>query len=305
MGFRLQAGEPAGAAVRRIAGELVAGTVALLDGAGEGGPDGRDNRDLAVHEARKACKRLRAVLRLARPQPDGGLYRRENAAVRDAARILSATRDRAVLASTFAGLVASADDPDAYAGLRALLPRGGDAGERDGADGDALARAAAQLRAVGDRVSDWPLTRDGWAAFDEGLAAIYRRGQKAMAAALTSHADDDLHTWRKSTKYLWHAVEVLTPVWEPVLEPLADQLHTLSSALGDDHDLALLDAWLAGRTDAPAARAQLHDLLQSRRATLQAQAEALGRRVWAEPPAAFTDRIGCWYAAWCDEQGPV
>jgi hypothetical protein len=58
--FRLEPGEPAPDAIRRIAAELVADAVEGLTGGGD--------RGRAVHGARTSCKRLRAVLRLVRPQ---------------------------------------------------------------------------------------------------------------------------------------------------------------------------------------------------------------------------------------------
>ena len=55
----------------------------------------------AVHESRRDLKKLRALLRLARASLGGEIYRRENAAYRDAGRVLSAVRDAGVLLHTF------------------------------------------------------------------------------------------------------------------------------------------------------------------------------------------------------------
>ena len=53
------------------------------------------------HEARKCFKRLRGLLRMARPALGKKLYRRENICFRDAARLLSAARDAQALVETF------------------------------------------------------------------------------------------------------------------------------------------------------------------------------------------------------------
>jgi CHAD domain-containing protein len=58
----------------------------------------------AVHEARKDLKKARAVLRLARPALRSKAYRRENGALRDAGRLMSAARDADVLVTTMEGL---------------------------------------------------------------------------------------------------------------------------------------------------------------------------------------------------------
>ena len=63
---------------------------------------GASQRDLegAVHDARKAFKRLRATVRLARGAIGEGTYGRENTAFRDAGRRLSGVRDASVLVET-------------------------------------------------------------------------------------------------------------------------------------------------------------------------------------------------------------
>lgn len=57
----------------------------------------RDPSDKEIHRARKRLKRARATLRLLRLAIGKPTYRRENAALRDAARPLSGVRDAAVL----------------------------------------------------------------------------------------------------------------------------------------------------------------------------------------------------------------
>src|ERR1700690_3624886 len=54
----------------------------------------------AVHSARKALKKERSLLRLVRGSMPAPQRRRENRALRDAARALSATRDAAAMIDT-------------------------------------------------------------------------------------------------------------------------------------------------------------------------------------------------------------
>src|ERR1700689_1127617 len=60
--------------------------------------------DLEVHGARKQIKKSRAALRLLRAALAGATYRREDAALRTAARALNAVRDARVLARTLEAL---------------------------------------------------------------------------------------------------------------------------------------------------------------------------------------------------------
>ena len=89
--YRLHDREAAAEGVRRVArGQLDLATEALEDGSAQ-------NRDEAVHEARKALKRLRALVRVARDELGDDVYRRENVAFRDAGRKLAGSRDAAVV----------------------------------------------------------------------------------------------------------------------------------------------------------------------------------------------------------------
>ena len=89
-------GEPPETAFRAIALDQLDEALSDLDN-----PD-RDGRSV-VHEARRRCKKLRGLLRLVRPVfPE---FARENAAIRDAAALLSHLRDAEVLHQTVAELV--------------------------------------------------------------------------------------------------------------------------------------------------------------------------------------------------------
>jgi len=68
--------------------------------------DARPLSDTNVHEARKAIKKARATLRLLRNALPAATYRRENEALRNAARPLSATRDAKVLIDALDALAA-------------------------------------------------------------------------------------------------------------------------------------------------------------------------------------------------------
>ena len=87
MSYRLHSDESLEAGLRRIACEQ-------LDLAVGGLEDASLDRHEAIHEARKCCKRLRGLLRLARASLGDNVYGAENASVRDAARRLSDLRER-------------------------------------------------------------------------------------------------------------------------------------------------------------------------------------------------------------------
>ena len=90
------------------------------------------------------------------------------------------------------------------------------------------------------RAQAWRLDADGWDCIATGLRATYRRARRALRRARTDRATDDLHEWRKQTKYLWHQLQILTPLATGPVGELADEFHHLADYLGDEHDLAVL-----------------------------------------------------------------
>src|SRR5262245_34387092 len=91
MSFALRLDESLHTGLRRIARKEMEDARAYVTQTANG------SRDEAVHEARKCCKKLRAILRLVRPAIGERQYRYENIAYRDAARPLTAVRDAKIL----------------------------------------------------------------------------------------------------------------------------------------------------------------------------------------------------------------
>lgn len=266
---------------------------------------GRPLSDEAVHAARKSLKRVRAYLRLLRPELGERLYRRENAGFRDAARPLTEVRDAKVLVETLDQLGEHfADEVGGRVLSRLRRPLRQDQREvrrRVLEEGDALGPVRESLEAAPDRAKDWPVGGRGWSVLGAGLRQVYKAGRDAFAEARADPSVETWHEWRKQVKYLWHQLQALQPLWPPVLEEFADQAHALADLLGDDHDLVVLRDKLAGHPEQFPDReavAGLVCLIDRRRAELQEQASALGRRLYEEKPRRFADRLGAYWGAW-------
>ena len=246
----------------------------------------------AVHEARKDMKKIRALLRLARGELGRQTYDRENACFRDAARELAGQRDADVMLETLDRLTYLPAGQAWEVRKRIQADR-----ERSGGDGDrtAAARSAvAILKEARGRVSHWRLERDSFDALAKGLEKTYRRGRREFEAAMEEPTVESLHEWRKRVKHLWYHHTLLRSLWPPVMEVMGDEAHALSDRLGDDHDLAVLADWVEQHGGAGP---ELRDAVDRRRGELQAEAFALGARVYAEKPKAYTKRLrGLWAA---------
>ncbi len=300
--FTLLEGERAQEGMKRMALAQLDLAIELVRG--EGGVSDEE----AVHDTRKAIKRLRALMRLLREELGEQVFARENGALRNIARRLAEARDAEVMVSTLEELLEGGDGGSgrrrAVMKLRQSRPvaelRAQLASERDRAargDGGAATRDATlgELYAVRARVAAWPLSgRPGRQLIEPGLRRLYRQGRRRGRRARRARGSDTraLHQWRKRVKDLRYAAQMLG------LEKLAKRADDLQERLGEEHDLALLGE----RVSAPAspltaggkrrkrARKELLKLIARRHARLRKQALREGTRVYKRKPKRFAKR---------------
>jgi len=286
MSYKLRPEEPLSVELRRCAREqLDTALDELRDGIGE---------DLArgVHSARKAIKKERSLLRLARGAMSAKQRQRENAALRDTARLLSGRRDADVMLATVAQLsdrFAGQLPASTFEAIREQLERSNGA-EAGGPSVDP--RAVHALCELHARVEEWELGKEGWNAVGTGLTRAYRQGRQAFRQARATRSAEDLHAWRKRVKDLWYQERLLTPACGPTVAGHAKDAHGLADLLGDDHDLAVLRETLTAPTlAAPVDVDAVIELVDHRRAELQAEAIQVGKRIYAEKTKAFRRRV--------------
>jgi CHAD domain-containing protein len=255
----------------------------------------QDDPVSAVHSARKSLKKERSLLRLTRAAVSGTKRRRENVALRDAGRALSATRDAEVLVQTldelserYAGQVPEA----VFGAFRERLEAGRQVAREQLTDPAVAVEVAGQLAAVRRRISKWKLGNGDWPALAGGLKRTYADGRRAFDKARSRPDTDSLHEWRKRSKDLWYELRLVGPICGQAVRGQAKEAHALADLLGDDHDLAVLRQTLT-QTGAQVASDldAVLGLLDHRRQQLQAEAMFVGERVYAESPKAFVKRI--------------
>ncbi|HWE08271.1 MAG TPA: CHAD domain-containing protein [Solirubrobacteraceae bacterium] len=289
MAYRLELDEDVRNGVARCAREQLDRAVTELSERVTEDPVG------AVHAARKAVKKERSLLRLVRGAMAPKQRRRENAALRAAARELSAARDAEVMIDTLSRL------SERYVGqlpegtfqeIRAQLEQARDAQRGQLVESALRARAVQELGAVRVRVEDWKLRQGGWQAVEKGLSRSYRDGRSAFARARSRRSTAALHAWRKRTKDLWYQERLLGEICGPAVAGQAKDAHHLADLLGDDHDLGgLRDTLTRGAVHAAADLDAVVRLIDHRRRQLQTEAFYLGDRVYAEKPKAFVRRM--------------
>jgi CHAD domain-containing protein len=254
-----------------------------------------DDRDEAVHEVRRAGKQLRALLRLVRDAAPE-LSASEDAAVRATTARLAEVRDAAVSLETFEALAAGAGGSatEGIAAVRAgLMARRQEVVHREDLEA-VFAVVRTELLELRERVDGWEVDGTGFGVPGGGLRRTYRRCRRQARDARRDPSPEVLHAWRRQAKHHRYHLELLRPLWPVVVRAHEDELHRLTDLLGEHHDLAVLLGELRAEPDTfggVAAVDEVTALIHGRQGELEADAITLGRRCFAEPPAAFVGRL--------------
>jgi CHAD domain-containing protein len=251
--------------------------------------------DESVHKARKDLKRARAGLRLLREAIGKPAYKRANAALRDAARPLASVRDAKVLVDTVKALIEREKKSKRRAKLQAL---------RDTLDGERvsvsrelersglLPEIERSLESAARDVRHWQVGKASGPVLRAGVERLYRKGRKALKAARAKGSDECLHELRKQVKYLGYALAIFEPLKSRTIARVVKRAESIADDLGDDHDLAMLEAKL--RLLPPELRnagKKLKARIRKKRVKLQRKALGRAQRLYQRKPKAFLLRI--------------
>lgn len=289
MAFRFKLGEPFDEGCRRIAVEQIERAQVLLQGKGD--------QAIAVHETRKSLKRLRALLRLIRPAMGEEAFKAENGQLRDVGLSLSGARDRHVLLETVNKL-----DALARFGRKELAESLRQAIVAANGQGAPLTmkQAHARLADAKRRLSRLHVAGNGFEVVGPGLERSYRRARRAFTAAYRDRTDEAFHEWRKGAQAHWRQMTLLSRAWPDYLGARALEARNLSQLLGDDHDLAMLVAFV--HSDAATAlrgeqAALIERAARQRQAELRDIAKPRGERLFAASPRKLRRSIGIYWDA--------
>ncbi len=266
-----------------------------------------ERADLAssVHEARRAIKRARALLKLADPWPRGTHI---DFALRDASRALAVLRDADVRVLTADGLHnnSASSEPTAVPAqlLESLQEERGRLFAESGAAGGPLRRAESLLSVALEIMEREALelasrhdstASNGLELLRLGLGASYESARaRSDPESNEGPVDEHAHKLRKRVKDLRYQLEFLETC-QPQLGRLVTDLHHLTDLLGDANDLATLSAHTAS-TDVlcETERSTLTAHVEGAKQVLRSEAASLSERLFEEEPDSFVRRIEAW-----------
>ncbi|WP_444923876.1 CHAD domain-containing protein [Microbulbifer sp. DLAB2-AF] len=185
----------------------------------------------AVHELRKHCKKLRALLRLIYPNKNP-LFRRENDRYRKLARCLSAGRDLVSMRTALLTLAPPNHFEKTHRVLRQI--------QQSLRDEEHLIRVEGLLNEARESIEEWPLHDIRWGDIDAGYLRGYQRARKAWLEAREGDNAHQLHQLRKRVKDHWYHSRLLRERHPQSVALRCEPLKQLAQLLGDWRDLYLL-----------------------------------------------------------------
>jgi hypothetical protein len=173
-------------------------------------------------------------------------------------------------------------------------------GKGAGVDAAGMRQAQARLGDAKKRLARLRLPGEGFAVVGAGLEASYRKARGAFHTAYAEPTDEAFHEWRKGTQHHWRHMLLLSRAWPDCLSARVVEARSLSQILGDDHDLALLVAFL----HSPAARSLgsekasiIETIARKRQKELRVLAHPTGLRLFAERGKALHRRVATYWEA--------
>ena len=264
----------------------------------------RTDRAVAVHTARKDIKKARSAMRLAKGSLTRDAFRAGNDRLRDAAHELAAIRESDAMAGALGKLVEETNrmsDACAEAAREWSARLGPSQSPTDVTEN--AERAAAIIEGIKEDARLWALGYGAWEIIEPGIRRTYRNGRTGLGLAETDPSDENLHEWRKRVKDMWYSLRLLQRMWPEVLEVVAEEAHSVSELLGDHHDLGELalviengDSGLLGDVGA-----ELLVHARAKQARLYLAAIVKGRRLYAERPRRYSERLGALWRSWESE----
>ena len=282
MPFSLKSGKPIRGRLRQIVRRQLRGSEKRL----------REGGDAAVHEARKAVKKVRAIGRLLH-RADFDAPLKDKRRLQAIGRVLSTRRDSDAVIETFDRLRRRFPrrlSAQANTLIRRRLVRARTRIEEVALDHRSAERVADALRAVRRSAGRWRLPGIEPEDLPHLLKASYRDNRTAMTRAQETTRGLDLHRWRKRVKALWYQMRLLESL-APGLRAEIQRLSQLEAWLGDHHNLSVLRSTLADdpemRRQAPAALSAITAMSTDVQKALRGKALALGGTLFGPQPKEF------------------
>jgi CHAD domain-containing protein len=273
-----------GPALRAAAGHILAQARAAIT-------DPQLSSADAVHQFRRTMKQWRALMRLLAPfVADAERLRVE---ARDHARSLASARDGQAALNALEHLAEknAALSARSTASVRGRIEALRSSEERAVLTEELRDAIAAWLDATAAAVESWPLDGVDFAALAAQLAAGYRSARRRTPADWGLASPEDLHELRRRVVDHRYQMELVEPLWPRFGRMWTAEAERLRDRLGKSQDLSVLERLAGPHQPLARWRSRLLPACGEQRAALSKRAERIARRLFAERPKAFRQRL--------------
>ncbi|GAB4510709.1 MAG: CHAD domain-containing protein [Haliangiales bacterium] len=246
----------------------------------------------AVHEFRKAVRRLRALLRLMEGFVGVDAYERARETLRELHQATSAWRDRHVVNDILAGLEQLDTNAKSAAVIESLrasiaiqpLPE-------PAVIQPVLDQGCAELAELPSILAGAMPRQLRWQALDNGLATCYRRARRRWRD-VTRHDDSDaIHELRKRVKEVTYQIELFSELGGGRIQRQRKRFANLSERLGQVSDLIVLRSYIEEHAKPNAERRRLLKAVATAQTQHTKRALKLADRLFEDSPREYARAI--------------
>jgi len=255
-----------------------------------------EEKHKAVHEARKAFKKVRACLRLVRDHID--YYKEENAWFRDRGSEISDVRDTTANIETLNVLKEQYDSELYENAFNDLYKKLEQQRQRSAENAFHKDNQVEKLREAVERkiksIPGWPLDIQSFNDIRPSIKRTYKRGYKGLRKSLKTREIKDFHEWRKRVKYLRYQIDILNRLWPPVFEVYEDELHDITDFTGTLNDLNNLQLTIQELDEPFKDRDEkmlFNAIKQKHEEVIKKHSLLKGKKFYFDSPSDFCDRM--------------
>ena len=250
-----------------------------------------------VHETRKVVKRLKSLLRLMRPAISKKTFRTRYQRISKIGAALAPMRDRHVMFETI-GKLEARFGPEGIGVLQPLRPLL--AGSRnlmpERSNPHACRRVIAKTIIEAQKFEKIAFKAKGFEALSAGVEETYRVGRRNFARAYKRPTDEAFHELRKAVQWHWRQMALISRAWPEYFEARIASARQLAEILGEDHDLAILEAEVRKHSARlPEDAGPIEHLIHLRKGELRQAAYPYAERLFVEKPGDFARRISAYW----------
>jgi CHAD domain-containing protein len=248
--------------------------------------------ETGVHEARKSCKEVRALLRLIRPQIGKTEYSRRQDHYKTISGKLSGSRDAAVRVKTWRELIKenAALQEQRYDAIDRFLSEQQKLNTLEVKGREFFMELALEVEAQSAAPKEWDLPKS-LSTLMPNLKLIYQNARDAEKKANSSDKIEAFHRFRKRSKDLFYCLRVLRPMLGKDLKSKVNKLEVMTELQGLANDQAVLLEYLAGHGHEIDLDDEQWDLAEAcivaKLQALQKQAHKLAKHLLSDSPAPF------------------